>query len=166
MTRRQCAVHHKVTELISEPVPSPAHRRKEAADQALLGRIRAICGDHPFSGRLGIDVVGESIRVFKWSRKSAISKSLAPLKTVSLSVLRNSPTTSIPNLPLEDSKGLPTSSQRGLWRCFVTACRATPGQRSSLHSTPSARLPSRDGFPLTPLSVHAGLRNAWPTHCR
>ncbi len=66
LTRRQCAVHHKVTELISEPVPSPAHRRKEAADQALLGRIRAICGDHPFSGRLGIRV--ESSHVGKIRR--------------------------------------------------------------------------------------------------
>lgn len=34
----------------SEPSTSPAQRRKEAADQVLLGRIRAICGDHPFWG--------------------------------------------------------------------------------------------------------------------
>ena len=34
----------------SEPSTSPAQRRKQAADEALLERIRAICGDHPFWG--------------------------------------------------------------------------------------------------------------------
>jgi len=34
----------------SKPDPSQARRRKEAADEALLKRIRVICGDHPFWG--------------------------------------------------------------------------------------------------------------------
>jgi len=52
------------------------------------------------TGNYNLDVVGEFIRACKRSRKSVISKSLALLKTVSLSVLRNSPTTSIFVIPL------------------------------------------------------------------
>lgn len=42
-----------------QPAPSTtAQRRKEAADQVLLERMQAICGDHPFWGAIAVSGPG------------------------------------------------------------------------------------------------------------
>ncbi len=58
------------------------------------------------------DVVGEFIQVYERSRKSTVRQISDPPKTFKLSVLWNSPTTSIPNLPHGRSRQHDRSSPR------------------------------------------------------